>query len=254
MFTKQAGILERLRNGMNVENIIDTLTAAYHNCAAALFHRAPVTIEVDGAKEHVPRRAGNAPAHQLYAPLNLHNYSAYYDTTNEEYVNGVTLNVSGPVNIQPSDYVTNNSETFEENYSAVLHVWGDVIFEGDQIVEENVTINNSLSVTLNVTISGTLTVTGTIANTTPITATVVTDVQYDSATNKFQKKTQTLTVLAKGAESGWTDVFTAATKDVVVDTSYDTGTGVFAEVKATLTVFEAGSNDGGTTVFTAESC
>jgi hypothetical protein len=42
----------------------------------------------------------------------------------------------------------------------------------------------------------------------PVTQEVVTDYRVDTATNKLQKKTITLTVIAKGAESGWTDVHT----------------------------------------------
>jgi hypothetical protein len=36
------------------------------------------------------------------------------------------------------------------------------------------------------------------------TATVVTDVQYDTTTHQIQKKTRTLTVISGGTESGWT--------------------------------------------------
>lgn len=186
MFTKYAQLLEQIRNNFTAEGVINALTQTYHNCYAALTHRAPVTIEVDGAKEHVPDRIIHGDGTQvvdytqIYAPLNVVNHSAYYDNTTNTYHNGTTLNVVGVVNIQTSNYVTNNSTSFYNEHNIVLtiinatalieNIYTTNIYDitGVTVItisNTTVTINNLTVTTINVTTLGTtgnLTVGGTL--------------------------------------------------------------------------------------------
>lgn len=270
MFTKQSGLLDNLRPYLP-EQVIDGLQALYHNCAARLFHRAPVTIEVDGQKEHVPRRKETAGWPNFYAAMNLANHSAYYDGTNNEFVGGLALNVEGPVHIEPSVHVTENSSTFEENYDVVLYVNGDIIFEGnvtyegstydvtfegDVFIEGDLTLTGGGTIYGDIIFDGDITVNGTITMSPTVTQTVVTDVQYDAATNKLQKKTISLTVLAKGTESAWTDWTGGAmtTQEHVVNVTYSTSTKKLEQTKATVTVFETTGAGAAATIETAEAC
>lgn len=113
MFTKQTPLLERLRGIPYADQLIDALTATYHNCANYLFHRAPVQIDVDGAKEDVPDRLPTAIVNQQWAALNVRNHSSYYDLSADTIKNGTAETVAGVVTIQPSNYVQSNASAFK---------------------------------------------------------------------------------------------------------------------------------------------
>lgn len=91
----------------------------------------------------------------------------------------------------------------------------------------------------------------------PQTVTVVTDVQYDATSHKFQKKTRALTFLGTvAAESGWTDVYTAQELTYVVyDVDYDTTSNDLTQARRqSVYVLEDGSDLGYNTVDEAEAC
>lgn len=92
---------------------------------------------------------------------------------------------------------------------------------------------------------------------TPTTTTVVTDWRYDTSTHKFQKKTQSITVLAKGAESGWTNTSDGqpVSQDIVDDVTYDTSTGNLEQDKRTAAyILESGTNSDNNLIEQAEDC
>lgn len=112
MFTKQTGLLEALR-GLIPEQAIDILKQTYHNCAQALFHRAPVNVEVDGGKLHVPARSNTQTFEQYFSALNISNQSSYYDLSADDAINGAAANFAGVTVMQPSNYVQGNSTAFK---------------------------------------------------------------------------------------------------------------------------------------------
>lgn len=221
MFTKQKGLLDSLRPYLP-EQVIDGLQSLYHNCQAKLFHRAPVTIEVDGQKEHVPTRdPGTAPFQQIFGALNVANYSSYYDQTNNEFVGGVAINVEGGITIQPSTYVTNNSTTFQDSHTVILNVEGSTWVEEniyvsilyDHTETTNITLTETTIVinTTEVTINANVTINGTVAMSPAVTLSPITSFEYDAATRTVRFKKTTCRVLSKDAEdANWTTVFTGS--------------------------------------------
>lgn len=113
MFTKQTSLLERLRGIPYADQIIDALTATYHNCAVALFHRAPVNVEVDGGKLNVPNRTNTQPFEQYFSALNISNQAGYYDLSADTIINGAAANFAGVTVMQPSTYVQGNAAAFK---------------------------------------------------------------------------------------------------------------------------------------------
>lgn len=89
---------------------------------------------------------------------------------------------------------------------------------------------------------------------TTTTLTVVTDYQYDTSTNKFQKKTSELTVVGTATASGWTDVHTATTHTVVSDYYVDGANAKFQKKTISLTTLEEGSESGWIDVHTGDTC
>lgn len=75
----------------------------------------------------------------------------------------------------------------------------------------------------------------------PVSATRITDVQYDSGAHALQKKTAGMYVLETGSESGWTTWFSAVTSVVLGEWHYNATTHIFEYKTRTNYVFESGS-------------
>lgn len=83
---------------------------------------------------------------------------------------------------------------------------------------------------------------------------VQTTYQYDTATNKFQKKTRELLVAVNGAESAWTDVYTATTQTVQTTYQIDGANAEFEKKTIELTTLEKGTESGWSVVHTGDVC
>jgi hypothetical protein len=106
MFTKQTGLLSGLR-GLIPDKAIQVLQQTYHDCKQKLFHRAPVQLSIDGAKEGVPERRYDATIENVYPTLQVYNHSSFAENpdANEMFPvhNGFAADFKGVVRFTQGD-------------------------------------------------------------------------------------------------------------------------------------------------------